>query len=153
MAKRINGKKIIRSLGRESVLGIVFFVLTFVLLYRLYTLQIVNGASYRETFSMQTTKTRTVSATRGNIYDRNGNILATSALSYSLTIEDNGTYETRREKNLSLNSEALRIYRLLEEHHCPISVPFYIAWNGNAYEFTTSGFLLERFRADAYGYP
>lgn len=43
-------------------------------------------------------KERTLSSTRGNIYDRNGNLLAYNELAYSITIEDNGTYSSTKAK-------------------------------------------------------
>ncbi len=33
-------------------------------------------------------------STRGNIYDRNNKLIASNILSYSLTFEDNGSYDT-----------------------------------------------------------
>ena len=37
--------------------------------------------------------------TRGVIYDRNGEVLATNKLAYSVQIEDNGSYEDTKQKN------------------------------------------------------
>ena len=47
-----------------------------------------------------TTKTRTLKSTRGNIYDRNGQVLASNELSYSITLEDSGDYANNTEKKL-----------------------------------------------------
>ena len=70
----------------------------------------------------QTTKTRTLKSTRGNIYDRNGNVLASNELSYTVTLEDNGTYASNRLKNLSLNGEIIKIIRIIEENGDSINV-------------------------------
>ena len=152
MASGIDSGKRRIKVSRETVLLLVFLALSIVLIYRLYRLQIIDGAKYRENFSMQTTRTRTIKSTRGNIYDRNGNILAASELSYSLTIEDNGDYKTNREKALSLNSEAYKISKMLKEGGNKVSVPFNIIISGGKYEYDVTGFSLERFRADVYGH-
>ena len=153
MVKRLTTilKKI--RISRSAVLAIVFTVLAFVLLHRLYELQIINGAEYAQNFSMRTTRTRKIKSTRGNIYDRNGNVLARNELSYDLTIEDNGTYESTRQKMLSLNSEALRIINILGKYGDSVSQTFYVDINDEGlYEFTAEGMTLMRFRADVFGH-
>lgn len=69
-----------------------------VLCCRLFYLQIVKGAQYQQNYNLKAEKTETIPATRGNIYDRNGNLLAYNELAYAVTIEDSGTYR-RTEKN------------------------------------------------------
>ena len=83
-------------IGRSAILTVLFIVMAFILLRRLYNLQIINGENYRDNFSMKTTRTLALKNTRGNIYDRNGQVLATNELSYSLTITDAGSYKTDR---------------------------------------------------------
>ena len=56
-----------------------------ILLYRCFTLQIVHGQEYLDEFVLSTEKTRDISSTRGNIYDRYGNLLAYNELAYSDT--------------------------------------------------------------------
>ena len=74
--------------------------LFFILLQRLFVLQIIKGEEYATNFNLTTTKTRTIKSTRGNIRDRNGELLAHNQLAYSVIIEDNGTYDSTREKIL-----------------------------------------------------
>ena len=151
MAQKLTEKKK-RKPSRIFAVGLFFCALSLILIYRIYRLQIVEGASYRENFTLRTTRTRSIKSTRGNIYDRNGILLASSDLSYSLTIEDNGTYGTNREKALSLNEECIRIAKLLEKHGSQISFPFHIeVGEDGEYAFTTTGWNLMRFRADVYG--
>ena len=100
-------------ISRPLLLALFFVILSGILIHRLYVLQIIHGESYRNNFSMKTTKTRTLKSTRGNIYDRNGKNLATNELSNSLTIEDSGTYSSNRLRDLSLNGEAYRISKIL----------------------------------------
>ena len=91
-------KKIFKKiqLKRTSVLLLVFILLSFVLIRQLYELQIIQGEDYIDEFQTRTTKTRVLKSTRGNIYDRNNKLIASNILSYSLTYEDNGSYDTTR---------------------------------------------------------
>ena len=100
--------KLIKS--RNFVLTAIFLCCFGALLYRVFYLQIVKGAEYQETFALKLEREVTTASTRGKIYDRNGEVLAYSELSYSVAIEDNGTYETTKEKQYSLNDT---IYRLI----------------------------------------
>ena len=89
--------------SRLVVLTTVFFAMFLILVYRLFTLQIVEGESYLEDYTLQIMKEIEVQGTRGNIYDRNGNVLATNRLAYSVQIEDNGSYEDTEQKNEVIN--------------------------------------------------
>ncbi len=151
-------KKLIRRLKkirikRTSIVAVLFIVLAFILVRRLYSLQIVNGESYYNNFSMKTTKTLTLKSTRGNIYDRNGEVLATNELSYSLTITDAGTYDTTREKSLTINGEIYRLRKILLSHGDSFSNDFHVVLDdeGN-YSYDVSGTTLQRFKADVYGH-
>ena len=79
----------------------MFAVMVIILLSRIYDLQIIHGEEYANDFSIITTKERAIKSTRGNIYDRNGNVLAYNELTHSVTLEDNGSYASTRIKNLS----------------------------------------------------
>ncbi len=87
MAKKI--RKLFRRLGenRTLLLGVVFLAMFAVLIGRLFILQVVHGEEYADNFELQITKTRTLESTRGNIYDRNGKLIAGNKVSYSVTIE------------------------------------------------------------------
>ena len=74
--------------SRLTLLTILFMVLGGVLLYRCFDLQIVHGEEYLNDFVLSTEKTRDISSARGNILDRNGNVLAYNELAYSVKIED-----------------------------------------------------------------
>ena len=149
----INILKKIR-ISRTLILSLVFILLSTVLLRRLYDIQIVNGEEYRNNFSLETTKTRSIKGARGNIYDRNGILIAGNELSYSLTLEDNGTYATRRLRALNLNGVAYRISKILEKHGDSLDNDFHVVLDaaGN-YDYDVSGTSLLRFKADVYGYP
>ena len=123
-----------------------------VLVRRLFDLQIIQGEDYISKFQARTTKERVLKSTRGNILDRNGDILASNVLSYSLTL-DNGTYTSTREKNLTLNGVAYQVLQILHSNGDDITHSFHIVVDKNGeYAFDVAeGFTLNRFRADIYG--
>ena len=150
-------KKLIKKiqLKRTSVLVIVFVLMSFILIRQLFDLQIIQGENYISEFESRTTKKRILKSTRGNIYDRNGELIASNVLSYSLTFEDNGSYETTRERNLTLNGVAYRILQILAENGDSLLRDFHIIIDENGeYAFDVGeGFTLSRFKADIYGHP
>ncbi len=75
--------------NRFTLLLIVYIVLIVVLVQRLFIMQIINGQDYLNNFKLTIKKETTLKSTRGNIYDRNGNLLAYNKLAYAVTIEDN----------------------------------------------------------------
>ena len=141
------------SLKRTTVLILVFVIMSVVLVRRLFDLQIIQGEDYISKFQARTTKERVLKSTRGNILDRNGDILASNVLSYSLTLEDNGTYTSTREKNLTLNGVAYQVLQILHSNGDDITQSFHIVVDKNGeYAFDVAeGFTLNRFRADIYG--
>ena len=142
------------QLKRTSVLLLVFFLMAFVLIRQLFNLQIIQGENYINEFQTRTTKTRVLKSTRGNIYDKNNKLIASNVLSYSLTFEDNGTYDTTREKNLTLNGVAYKVLKILASNGDSLSNSFHIKLDkeGNYSFDVDEGFTLNRFRADIYGH-
>lgn len=138
---------------RTTVLVLIFVFMSGTLVRQLFELQIIQGQDYISKFESRTTKKRVIKSTRGNIYDRNGEELATNVLAYSVTFEDNGTYDSTREKNLTLNGTAYRVLKILESNGDSISNSFHIVLdeNGNYMFDVQEGFTLNRFRADIYG--
>jgi len=69
------------------VLAFVFiFILTSILILRVYNLQIVNHEYYTEEALGNQMRSIPITPARGKIFDRNGQILATNQLSYRLTL-------------------------------------------------------------------
>jgi penicillin-binding protein 2 len=123
-----------------------------ILLWRVFYLQILTGETYQDNYTLRIVKERTLNSTRGNIYDRNGKLLAYNELAYSITIEDNGSYSTTKEKNLALNAEIAQIIGALQKNGDSISNDFKIDFNDDGtYEFNVSGTSWKRFLADVYG--
>lgn len=139
--------------SRLTLLILVFLALGGILIYRLFDLQIINGQEYLEDFILQSKKTREISATRGNIYDRNGYLLAYDELAYSVKIED--VYETTgRSKNKQLNANIYKLIKMIEKNGDDIIHDFGIIINEDGqYEFAASSETQKlRFLADIYGH-
>ena len=62
--------------SRSVILSILMIAVAFVLIRRLFDLQIINGESYQENYNLQITRETTIPSTRGCIYDSNGDLLA-----------------------------------------------------------------------------
>ncbi|MEF9941018.1 MAG: penicillin-binding transpeptidase domain-containing protein [Lachnospiraceae bacterium] len=141
--------------SRLSVIIIAFVILFAVLIQRVFYLQIIKGQSYLDDYKLSIQKTREVQGTRGKIRDCNGNVLAYNKLAYSVTIEDNGSYNNIKEKNKIVNQTVTKIIQIVESHEDTVISDFGIVINAmNQYEFTTpEGIRRLRFIADIYGYP
>ena len=137
-------------LSREFLLILAIFFCGGVLVHRLFTLQIINGASYLENFQLTIRKERSIPATRGNIYDRNGRLLAYNELAYSVTIED--VYESGRTKNRDINETIRKVIHMIEESGDEVISDFeiYLDSSGN-YQYNVSDNALLRFLGDVYG--
>ena len=122
-----------------------------ILIYRVFSLQIVNGQTYLDDFQLKIQKERSLSSARGNIYDRNGNILAYNELAYSVTIED--VYESGRYKNRNINKTLYTVIKMIEKNGDSVISGYEVILNENGeYEFSVSGTKLLRYLADIYGH-
>ena len=114
-------KKLLAS--RTFILGVFFVFLFGVLAVQLFKLQIIEGEEYQENYMAKTEKTIKLAGTRGNIYDRNGNLLAYNQLAYNVTIQDNGDYTTTAERNRML----LLLVQILNRHGEKVRGEFAVA--------------------------
>ena len=150
MFKKIRDSIINFITSRYFILILVFCILGFVLIYRIFNLQIVNGEAYLDEFTLKIKKERNIPSTRGNIFDRKGELLAYNELAYSVTIED--VYESGSDKNERLNRTIKTLIGMIEENGDSIVTDFNIILDSNGeYQFTVSGTQLQRFLADIYG--
>lgn len=139
--------------SRLITLIIVFCLTSSILIGRLFYLQIVRGEDYLANYELQIRKTQEIAGTRGNIYDRNGNLLAYNELAYSVTIEDTITANSTAEKNEQLNAVLDQVLTIVESHGDSVIDSFGIILDsaGN-YQFTQSSETQRlRFIADVYG--
>lgn len=142
------GKQIVTS--RLFPVVMVFIVLFGLLLRQMYRLQIEQGDEAEE--NVKTTTVRTISepATRGRIYDRNGELLAYNRLMQNVTVVDDGSYENGYVRNLML----LRLIGILDKHGEKVeaSIPLYYDEDGELRESFASDAARLRFLRDMYGY-
>lgn len=151
MFERIKENLINLFTSRFLFLYVAFFAMMAVLLIRVFDLQIIHGEEYLDDFMLKAEKSREIPSTRGNIYDRNGVLLAYSELAYTVKIED--VYEGgSRARNQKMNDIIFRVIKMIEKNGDNIVNDFNIAVENGEYKYTLSGTLLQRFKADVYGH-
>ena len=124
-------------------------VLFFVIIHRLFVLQIVEGPTHALDYEYRNTKSREIKSTRGNIYDRNGMLLASNTLSYSVVMEDSSLITSNQQRNAVIH----KLIQIIEGNGDTLDNPFYIIHTGNGeLEFSVSGSALTRFKRNAYAY-
>lgn len=130
---------------------IIMGALFAVLIHQVFDLQIVHGQEYMDSFETKIKREKTIDGPRGNIYDRNGNLLAYNELANSVTIED--VYESGKLKNYRLNTTIYKTIKIIEENQDQLVSDFKIQLNKyNKFEYTVEGTSLQRFLADVYGH-
>ena len=136
--------------SRLLVLFIVMVVIFSIMLGRVFTLQIIEGEEYQKNFTELIRKDIPIEATRGNIYDCNGNLLAYNQLAYSVVITD--AYANTSNRDEDLNRELAEVIKVVLENGESVYNDFQITLNeDNEYEFNVSGTALKRFLADVFG--
>lgn len=136
--------------SRFFILILAFVLMCGILIRQLFVLQIVNGEEYLNEFTLKIRKERTIASTRGQIFDRNGELLAYNELAYSVTIED--VYESGRGKNKAINTTLSSLIDMIEDNGDAVVSDFNIIIGDNGeFEFAVSGTALQRFLADVYG--
>ena len=135
--------------SRLVLLGFGYMGLLCIMIFRLYHLQIINGESYQKNYLQKTEKTVAIPATRGNIFDANGKLLAYNRLSYNVTIKDSGEYR----KALQRNQMYYRLIQILNAHGETVTGRLEIGLNENNEFYYTSvnEEARKRFLRDFYG--
>ena len=145
------GKEFIKKIlgSRIFILSLFFIGLFGILSMRLFDLQIIRGEEFQESYMTMTEKEIKLASTRGNIYDKNGNVLAYNELSYNVTIQDNGDYTRTNDRNRML----LELVQILYRHGEKVEGEFSIGLDssGEMVYTTTSESARKRFIADHYG--
>jgi penicillin-binding protein 2 len=139
-------KKLAKS--RLFPVTLIYLVLFGVIVNRLFILQIVEGPEITVESELKYAKQRDVKSTRGNIYDRNGVLLATNKLSYSVVMEG-----VSISSNTEYNAIIDKVVKLIEDSGDTLDTEFYIVKNDNGeFEFTVKGKALTRFLENVYAY-
>lgn len=93
---------------RYNILTVIVYIIGIILLIQLFNLQIVHGEEYLQKSSSRLTRENTIVAARGDILDRNGNILAGTFNQYSVEI-----YKSKIDTQ-TLNNTLLKVVNVLE---------------------------------------
>lgn len=108
---------------------IVVIVISIIFIATLFNLQIVNGENYREQSEKRMLRTKNITAPRGEIYDRNGVILATNKLSYDVEL-----YKVRVSTK-EQNDGILRLVEILNENSDKVYSTFPVNDDLNGFNF------------------
>lgn len=140
-------KKLFTS--RLFALAVIFTMMFAGLVGKLFRMQILDGKSYQEKYMQRTEKMVTTPGTRGNIYDRNGYLLAYNQLAYSVTIQDLGDYP----KAVDRNAMIYRLVSILERRGEKVEGKLEIGLreNGEFYFTCSSDAAKTRFLLNFYG--
>ena len=135
--------------SRLFFLSVLFTVLFGVLTVHLFNLQIVQGEEMQNNYIQLTEETVYEPGTRGNIYDRNGKVLAYNELAYSVTVQDTGAYTGDQE----MNSMLFRLVSILRSHDVDVEGKFEVGMDENGDMIYTSYSDTSRlgFLRDVYG--
>ena len=115
---------------RFNLLTVLIYVIGIVLIIRLFDLQIIHGAEYREQSNTRLTRESTLEASRGAILDKTGTTLVSSKMEFALQM-----YKTKVDTE-TLNKDILNMINVLEKYNISYVNSFPI--KTNPYEYTIS---------------
>lgn len=128
---------------RYNILIVLVYLIGIILLVQLFNLQIIHGAEYLETSSTRLTRETRIKAARGNILDRNGNILAGTEARYGLEI-----YRSKIDKE-TLNNTILNIVDVLDKNEDKYKDTFPITINPIAFKQTDENDIKEWLKSNS----
>lgn len=115
---------------RYGIMLTAFLCLMAILVIRLFVLTVVSHDTWAEKADNLSIKTITTSAPRGNIYDRNGNILATNEQVFNVRMYNSD------EDDEDINQIALALTKLLDKNGDEIKDEFPITVKNGNYSYT-----------------
>ena len=146
-------KKTVKQIldSRLLFLILIFCGLYAILINKLFSLQIVKGEYYMDNYKLQIRKVRDLQGTRGDIYDRNGNLLAYNDLAYSVIFEDD--LSGSADRNKTLNHIMDQVIQIVESHGDSVIHSFGVVLDSaGSYQYSQTNETLKlRFIADVYG--
>ena len=132
---------------RTIPLIVIYSVFSVILVYKVFTIQVVKQEEIAKETVTHEVVTRETKATRGNIYDCNGVLLAYNKLSYSVTLQDYKAFETEEDKNAMI----FKLIRIIEAYGGKLYPDFFIEKDKEGkLRFTVEGAAENRFKRDAY---
>ncbi|MCI8759879.1 MAG: penicillin-binding protein 2 [Clostridia bacterium] len=150
MVKQYKKKKKVNVNLRFNILTVFIYIVGIILIAKLFSLQIVHGAEYKEQSNTRLTRESTLEASRGAILDKTGTPLVTSKMEFSLEM-----YKSKVDTN-TLNESILNMIQVLEKYECvytdsfPIKIdPFeYTIENENLIKWKKANNIEEDFTAE-----
>ena len=124
---------------RFNILTIIVYIIGIILIVKLFELQIVKGASYREVSNTRLSRESILEASRGEILDRSGNVLATSASLFNIEM-----YKTKSDDE-TVNKCILNLIELFESNQ--VSYPNNFPVNDECTGYTIEGDSLKKWLA------
>lgn len=116
-----------KNIIRHNIVIAFVYIIGIILLVRLFQLQIVHGAEYRDESNTRLTRETTLKAARGNILDASGNKLVSTSVGHNVEI-----YKTKIDTE-TLNKSLLLFAQTLESNGDSYTDTFPI--NINPYAF------------------
>lgn len=116
--------------NRYLILYIIVILIAIVYIFQLFNLQIISGKEYREKSEKRMLRTEEIVATRGEIYDRNGIVLATSKGAYDVKI-----YKVRVSSE-EQNNSIKKLIEILDANNDKIYSTFPVNDNFDGFNFT-----------------
>ena len=116
---------------RFNIIIIVVYITGIVLITRLFKLQIIDGAEYREMSNTRLSRESTLEPSRGEITDRSGNVFATTTSSFNVEL-----FKTKTDSE-TLNKCIINLIELFEKNK--IKYPDKFPLNQEGTEFTIGG--------------
>lgn len=137
--------------SRVFIAFLVMTLLSSLLLYRVFELQIVNADKYVAKYTQKTEKTRYSNATRGNIYDADGNLLAYNVSVYSVVMED--ILDSGAMKSEQMNTLISTTIDIINRHGDSIDRDFPLEYSDGhiIWQRSLSQTSKERFLKDIFG--
>lgn len=134
---------------RTLVLGLVLLALVVVVFVRLFDVQVLKGSAYYEKYMNTTKKEVSIAAQRGNIYDRNGKLLAGNKVVYNVAINDGNEYT---KSNGDFNEMLLRLINILDKYNVEIKKTLPVIVNDeDEFAYSGSETKIRQFIRDVYG--
>ena len=134
--------------SRMIPIAAFYFVLAGILIFQLYRIQILDVEQVVAEEEYKSVRERSTDSTRGNIYDRNGRLLAYNELSYSVILEDSPILNTNDKKNAML----YQVIQILERENVELEPEFYITLGESGIlEYTVEDTARLRFIKNALG--
>ena len=133
--------------SRLVPLMLIFLMLFGILIHRMFELQIIEGTSDASKEEYYNSGNREIKSTRGNIYDRNGKLLAYNELKYAVALSDSALLSTNADKNAMI----YRLIKILEQNGYEIELDFAIELNEmGEFVFNIEDNALLRFKKEAF---